>query len=303
MRSTMMVALAVALLAHAERAGGQTEENPEAMTIAIYTPTVEFPNSAARLAYVQGLAKAVAANTGVKVEGLAFTSLASLKKANPDFAILDAQCYATSLRYRLLATGSIGGRPSRPWALFSSVGPTMQALQGKKLAFVQMGCRDKEFMENAMLDSEGGLSFFSGQVGKPDLGGAVAEVVSYKGAEAVFAPVGQQKGLTKVFDTGSVPGPAFVQVNGKLSAGVVDKVARAVIGYGGGGAISGWSDGGRQAYEALDDRFKRRVKRGLFTAPSPMRVDAKDTLIEPTTLDEVALTDVKQHFEEPPPRQ
>jgi hypothetical protein len=54
-----------------------------------------------------------------------------------------------------------------------------------------------------MLDSEVDPAFFAGRVGKPDITAAVAEVASYKGAAAVFAPVGSQKGLTKLFDTGS----------------------------------------------------------------------------------------------------
>jgi hypothetical protein len=98
----------------------------------------------------------------------------------------------------------------------------MQALKGKKLAFVQMGCKDKEFMEHAMLESEVGLQFFSGQVGKPDIAGAVAEVASYKGAEAVFAPVGQQRGSPRCW-TAWCRG-CVRPVNGS-SRGVVDKVS------------------------------------------------------------------------------
>ena len=221
--------------------------------------------------------------------------------------VLDLGLVALVLHFRMtgkiLANAEVDGSTSRPWALYSSLGPTMQALRGKKLAFVKMGCKDTAFLENAMLESEVGLSFFSGQVGKPDLGGTVAEVVSRKGAEAVFAPSGSQKGLTKVFDTGSVPNPAFVQINDKLPADLVGKVKSAVVRYGGGGAISGWKDGDVGEYRSLRGRMGTRVKEGVFSSPDPVRVDAKDILIEPATLSESDLTQIKQHFQAPAERQ
>jgi hypothetical protein len=179
----------------------------------------------------------------------------------------------------------------------------MLALKGKKLAYIKMGCRDDDFIRNAMLESEVDLGFFGGRVGKPDLSGTVAEVASRKGAEAVFAPVGSQKGLTKVFDTGSVPNPAFVQLNKKLPDSVVNKVRSAVTRYGGGGAISGWKSADVGNYRSLRGRMGRRVKDGVLAAPNPVGVDAKDVLLEPKTLDETELTAVKQHFQAPPERQ
>jgi hypothetical protein len=293
----------LALVGVARRGDSQPAGTPPKLTVGIYTPTVLFATSQARLAYVQSLAKAIEANVNTKVEGRSYTSMGQLSKAGLDFAIIDGQCYAANMTGKLLANGEVDGGTSRQWALYSSLGPTMQALRGKKLAFVKMGCKDTAFLENAMLESEVGLSFFSGQVGKPDLGGTVAEVVSRKGAEAVFAPSGSQKGLTKVFDTGSVPNPAFVQLNDALSADLVGKVKAAVVRYGGGGAISGWKDGDAESYRSLRGRMGTRVKEGVFSSPEPVRVDAKDILIEPTTLSESDLTQIKQHFQPPAERQ
>jgi hypothetical protein len=271
------------------------------MLLAIYAPTVEFTDSAQRLSYIQGLARAIESAVGAKVEGRSYTSLAQLRRDNPDFAIIDAQCYATNLRWDLLANGEVRGNANRSWALYSSVGPDMQGLRGQRLAYVRMGCEDNAFLQHAMLESEVDLSFFSQTVAKPDLSGAVAEVVSYKGAQAVFAPVGSQRGLTKVFDTGSIPGPAFVQMS-KQPASVTSKVTAAVTGYGAGGAISGWSAANNRVYNALRARMRPRVKRGIFASPDPVRIDVKDVLIEPTTLDETMFTQVKQHFERPAER-
>ena len=111
---------------------------------------------------------------------------------------------------------------------------------GKKLAYIAMGCNDAGFVDNAMLESEVDAGFFGSRVGEKDLTGAIASVTSYRTAQAVFAPVGAAKGLSKVFDAGSVPNPAFVQMS-QVPDAVSDKVAAAVIGYGGSGAISSWA--------------------------------------------------------------
>jgi hypothetical protein len=297
--TVLLIATAGAL---AIRAGRTQPAPPAKLVVGIYAPTVEFATSQARLQYAQGLAKAIAAQTGIETEARSFAAFGQLKSAGVDFAIVDGQCYAGSLGWPLLATAEIGGGTSRAWALFADGSASMQELKGKKLAFVQTGCNDAGFVDNAMLDSEVDAAFFAARVGKPDLLGAVAEVASYHAAQAVFAPVGSQKGLTKVFDTGPVPNPAFAQVNGKVPAAVVSKVAAAVTGYGGGGAIAGWAGPNRAAYQALAGTFGRRTKEAVFANPDPVRFDATDVLIEPATLDRAASTGVRQHFERPPER-
>jgi hypothetical protein len=280
---------------------GTSQPAPSKLVVGIYAPSVEFGTSQQRLDYVQGLAKAIEAQTGVKTEGKSFASFSALKGAGVDFAILDAQCYATNLGWNVLANAKIGDGTSRSWALFADAG-SMQALKGKKLAYVQTGCNDNAFIDNAMLESEVDAGFFAARVGKPDLTAAVAEVASYKGAQAVFAPSGSQKGLPKVFDTGAVPNPAFVQINGKVPSSTVTSVGTAVTRFGGGGAISGWASPSKGAYQGLAGRMGKVVKRSVFAPPSPVRFEVKDVLVEPTSLNETALPDVDIHFEDPPPR-
>jgi hypothetical protein len=282
---------------------GKTQQAAPKLTVGLYAPTVDFGSNQQRLQYVQGLAKAIESQTGSKTTAQSFSSLSALKKANVDFAIVDGQCYATSVSsWKLLADAEVGGGTSRNWALYSSLGSDMQGLRGKKLAFVTTGCKDDPFIDNAMLDSEVDDKFFSARVGKPDIAAAVAEVASYKGAQAVFAPVGSAKGLTKVFETGNVPNPAFVQVNNKLTAQIVKDVQTAVTGFGGGGAIDNWTSASKTPYTSLSGRMGKVVKRGVFASPEPVRFDAKDVLVDPTTLDNTALTEVQQHFEQPPAR-
>jgi hypothetical protein len=290
-----LVLLAAALpgAAHAETAK---------LKLGIYAPSVEFGSAAARLAYVQALGKAIEQRTGIPVEAQSYASLATLRKTGVDFAIVDGLCYATNLGWKLLANALIGGTSgatSRPWALHASVG-TMQALRGKKLSFIQTGCNDAGFVDNAMLDSEIDPGFFAARIGKPDLAAAIAEVAATRTAQAVFAPVGSAKGLTKLFDTGNVPNPAFVDMNGKLPAAVVEKAAAAVIGYGGAGAIAGWTRPSREVYTSLAARLNRVVKQGMLATPELVRIDARDVLLEPPTIREPALVDLRHHFVRPP---
>ena len=273
---------------------------PQKIRVGIYAPSVEFGTAQARLAYVQGLAKAIEQNTGIKTEAQSYASVAALKSDNVDYAIIDGPCYAVNLNWKLVANASIGGAVSRTWALYSSAGDTMQALKGKKLAFIATGCNDAGFVDNAMLESEVDAQFFGARNGEKDLTGAIAAVSSYKTAQAVFAPVGAVKGLAKLFDTGNVPNPAFVEVAGKLPAAIGDKVSAAVVGYGGSGAISGWTKPTREPFLSLSGRLGRVVKTGILANPEPVRLDAREVLVDPTTLKDAAFVAVRHHFVRPP---
>jgi hypothetical protein len=278
---------------------GVASAQPAKLTVGIYAPTVEFGTSQARLAYAQGLAKAIEQATGIKTEAQAYATVASLKKYNVDYAIIDGPCYATNLGWKLLATSMIGGGTTRTWALYSSAGDSMQSLKGKKLAFVAMGCNDAGFTDNAMLESEVDAGFFGARVGEKDLTGAIASVTSYKTAHAVFAPVGAAKGLTKLFDAAAVPNPAFVELSASIPAAVSDKVAAAVVGYGGAGAIASWAKPARDAYTTFAARLAPIRKLGVFATPEPVRIDAKDVLVEPPTLKDTALVPVRHLFVRP----
>jgi hypothetical protein len=293
------VALAACTLFVGSRSG---ESQAGALTVAIYAPSVNFGTSAGRLQYLQRLSKAISSATGRRVDPKPFNSLGALLRSKPDFAVVEGQCVAAK-GYKVLANAVVGGGTSRRWALYSNAGRSMSALKGKKLAYMKTGCRDESFIENAMLESEVSLRFFGGRVGKRTLSGAVAEVATLRGAQAVFAPAGSQKGLGKVFDAGSVPNPAFVQLNQGLPAGVVTKAKGAVTNFAGGGAISRWRGGNQKTYSGLRGRMGKRVKRGMFARPTPVRVKARDVLIYPKTLDDTSLTEVTQHFDQPPARQ
>ncbi len=268
---------------------------PTKIVVGIYAPSIEFGAAQQRLAYVQGLAKAIESATGIKTEAQSYANVGALRKDNVDFAVIDGQCYATAGGGKLLATATINGSTTRAFALFASVAD-MQSLKGKKLAFVATGCNDAGFVDNAMLESEVDPAFFGARTGKPDLAAAVAEVASYKAAQAVFAPTTSGKGLTKLFDTGAVPNPAFVALGKAVPAAIESKVAGAVMSFGGGGAIGGWTKPESGIYASFGGRFGRAVKIGTLATPDPARLDARDVLIEPVTLKDTAVVDVRHHF-------
>jgi hypothetical protein len=293
MTLAVLAALAAGLALGAP--GAALAQGKQQLKLGVYAPSVEFGSATARLAYVQALGKAIELSTGMPVEAQSYASLATLRKEGVDIAIVDGLCYATNLGWRLLASAQVGGATTRPWALYASV-PDMQSLRGKKLSFITTGCGDAGFIDNAMLESEVDPTFFSARIGKPDLAAAVAEVAATKTAQAVFAPAGAAKGLTKLFDTGSVPNPAFVDLNGKLPPGIAEKIAAAVIGYSGAGAIAGWARPSREIYASLAGRLGKVVKAGVLATPDPVRIDARDVLIEPPTIRESAVVGLRHHF-------
>ncbi len=293
----MMSALVFLLLwvgvAHAQPRDPQPARTK--VTLGIYTPSVEFGAATARLAYVKQLASTIGNLSGLVVEAQSYANIGALIRANVDFAIVDGPCYATNLGWRLLAIANVGGGATRAWGLFSNAATNLSGLRGKKLAYVASGCNDAGFVDNAMLESEVEVGFFGARVGKADLTGAIAEVASYKTAQAVFAPIGAGKGMTKLFDTGAVPNPAFV-VLGKLPAATIDRVAAVVIDYGGGGAISGWIKPSREIYAGFAARLGKVVKAGVLAVPETVKIDARDVVIDPVTLREPGVIDVRRHF-------
>ncbi len=271
---------------------------PAKLTIGIYAPTIEFGTAQARLAYVQSVARSIEQATGIKTEAQAYATVAALEKDKLDYAIVDGPCVATRSGWKVLAAATIGGTTTRTWALYSSAGDSLPSLRGKKLAFIAMGCNDAGFTDHAMLESEVDSAFFGARVGEKDLTGALASVTSYKTAQAVFAPLGAAKGLTKIFDGGAVPTPAFVEL-GSLPLATTEKVVAAVLGHTGGGAIGGWTRSTREPYSAFAARLSQVKKAGIFATPEPSRIDARDVLAEPATIKTPAIVNVRHLFVRP----
>lgn len=283
----LMVALAAAGSAAAD----------EQLTVAMYAPAAAFADSSARVAYIQGLAKAIQQKTGQATTGKIFVRLGDLLAAKPDFAIIDGQCLAAHAPGPILASAVGGGDTQQGWGLYTRGGETLATLKGKKLVTVKTGCRDTDFLDNAMLESEvKTASYFGSLVEKPDVAGAVATVRDYKAADAVFAPAGQARGLTKVYDAGTVPNAGFVALK-TFPAATQDAVRDAVLAYGAGGGIDGWRAAAQASYAGLGARMGARSRRPVFAVPDVVRLDDQDVLVLPASRYEQVT--VKQHFWEP----
>ena len=105
MRTQLVLAAAACALAGLTAVAAA--QPAQKITIGIYAPSVEFGAAQARLAYVQGLARAIEQATGVKTEAQSYANVAALKKDAVDFAIIDGMCYATNLG----AMEGLGGNP------------------------------------------------------------------------------------------------------------------------------------------------------------------------------------------------
>lgn len=291
------VAVGVFLLAGTSPAKSQGQ--PEQLTLAIYAPSAAFSDSASRLTYIQGLAKTIEKKTGVPSKGASYTNLGQLVAARPDFAILDGQCIAGRGLGSVLASASVGGEAFQSWGLFTR-GERMAELSGKKLAVVEMGCRDDDFLDHAMLEGEKARRHFAALVKQMDVAGAVAAVRDYKKADAVFAPTGSVRGLTRVYDAGQVPNPGFVQLNKSISGEITGQVKEAVLGYGASGGIDGWKPAAEDLYRRLAGRMGARPKLPVFAPPEVVRFEDQDVLEPPKSTASDAT--VKQHFWEPQPQ-
>jgi hypothetical protein len=271
----------------------------QTLTVGIYAPSTAFADSTARLNYVQAVAKSIQAKTNVPTSGKAYVRLADLLGAKPDFAIIDGQCLAARSPGAILATAVSGGETAQVWGLYAASATTLPQLKGKKLAYVKTGCRDTDFLDNAMLDSEEkSAAHFTQLIDKPDAAGAVAAVRDYKNADAVFAPGAQARGLVRVYDAhGTVPNPGFVQVNAQISAEVTAKVKEAILAHEGGG-IDGWR--APVSYATLAGRMVVRVKRPWMAAPEAVRLDDDVLIVPPAGFRRAT---VKQHFWEPTPQE
>jgi hypothetical protein len=59
------------------------------------------------------------------------------------------------------------------------------------------------------------------------------------------------------------------------------------------------SDPSREIYAQLAGRLGRSVKSAIPANPEPVRIDAKEALIDPPTLKDTAVVDVRHHFVRP----
>jgi hypothetical protein len=246
-------------------------EPPARLALAMYAPSVPFADSSSRAAYIRGLAHAIEARTGIPTTADSFADYSDLVDSKPDLAILDAPCVVVR-GGGALATASIGGSVDQAWGLYAREAGSLAALAGKRLAYLRTGCRDSDFLDNAMLASEvESAEFFGKLVGKNNLLGVIATVRDYRDADAVFAPGARAGGLTEVLAAGRVANPGLVAMRSGLDAALLGEIKRALLATGKeGGVIDGWRE--PTGYAELAARMAVHRKPLLFAIPERLRL-------------------------------
>ena len=289
------VALALCLGFYSNPAGAQRANR---IQIGMYAPAAPFSGSADRHSYARNLASAIETETGLAASAQAFVRFSDLAKAAPDFAIINGQCISARSPGRVLAVAKIRGSATQRWALYTRSAGGFQALKGKALSHMRTGCKDREFIRNAMLRSEVEMSYFSRLEGRPTISGAVSVVSSYKKAVAVFAPVGAGQDLRKLFDAALVPTPGFVLLNRKLDATTISRVTKVVLRFSADRGIQAWDSAAAANYTAFANSMRTQVKNPWFAMPSVDRI-AVDNLIN-TPMTKFEQPSSRDYFTVPP---
>jgi hypothetical protein len=296
--SKLANALAAALLLSSV-ASAQTK-----LTVAIYSPNAPFESGQARYSFIQRLADQIKSVTGTQADPKAFARAAdfeaAVKNKAVDFAVVDGVYMAErgGTTYKVLAVATAKGDTTVPWGLFakdSSIGSVMDC-QGKKLAFASTGPKDQQLVDNAFLDGEL-PKHFSARQNTPDVASAVT-AVSVKSADCVFAPDSLGKVLHKVLSVGSVPNPAFVQINTALPEATVKKVKDAVVGHtAAGGAYDGWKNGSADNFRSLGNKLGGKTRKPIMTEPEVVKLDDTDVVVPPAL--EASSPNIKDQFWNP----
>ena len=257
MRNRIPLLIAGLMLLSADVASAQAPipGAPAQLKIGIFAPNSRFTSGSA-FSYINGVARHIQNVTGIPTTGRVWRSAGAFRGAarNLHFAVVDP-IFLCRRRYRVLASGRLGGGSRAPWALFARGGiRNLAQLKGKRLAIAASGAGDVSFAEG-MLGGRLKLSGFVKFVYRKDLTSAI-NAVKGGAADAVLAPVAMAKGLRRVFSSPSVPNAGFVVIKRGMPAAVVSKVAAAVRGYGAGG-VGGW--GGAASYSCPSGRVRYGV--------------------------------------------
>lgn len=249
--------------AHPARAGEQS------LTIGILAPTLRFGSSAERFAYVNDVASSIAAATGVPTGGKAFIRYKDLRSAGVDLAILEGQCVSSGRPGPVLAVALIDGQATVPWALYGRSAVPLRALRQRPLGYVETGCSDTEFLEQALLAGEVPLSFFGARVSASSPGNLVATLDRYRRADAVFLPESAGRDLHLVLRATAVPVPALVQMNPHLPAALVERIQAAVLARSEAHSLGiTWAAQPQAIYAQFAARLQRRSKSPLLVNPA-----------------------------------
>jgi len=244
----------------------------DTVTVGMFTPSAPFEGTAARVELTTKLAKAVGAALGKdgigRVYGRAGDFAGAVKKGEVHVAVVDARYAAVAglAGGTVVAVATRGGADSASWQLVARSAKSVLELRGKTLLVPSMGGREGEFVRNAMYGGELGKDFFAKIDVAPDTASALASLALGK-ADAAIVPAGVDApgGTTVIATLPSVPDPVVVVYG--LDDAARGKVAAALAGFQGGGAIDGFHAAGGDVVRGLAHRMTVAEKHGPMAVP------------------------------------
>lgn len=228
-------------------------------TVAIFAPSLDFADGAARNAFVSKIAKSLSDQTGMNWTASAFARASDFEaaRASVDLAILDADYFSgKSGTLKPVAMLSSNGSTSRRMKVIAKRGSSDKLFhyRGKRLALVSSSSLVRSFFTSNVLGHEISVeNYFASIEDARDLRSAMNALELGK-ADLTMTFEGNESGFTTVYTSPAVALPVIAMNVSKFSSADAEKVKQAVLQV----KVSSSIINGVSAYSATDaSAFKR----------------------------------------------
>ena len=252
------------------------------VVVGLYLPALSDVSRAQRVKAVEDLAAYLGSKIGQPVKGRSFARAADLSGAirqhQVQLAIVDALLVAER-RWTPMATLVFRGAKSAPWQFLAKAGSSIGDLKGKTLAFPGIGKADRQFVANVLLEGEVPASYFTWNT-SPDGSSAVRAVALGKAVATVVPAQRGTGGLSTVFVSRDVPGPAMVNA-GRLPPKVSQAVLQALLGWSGSWlGYEGWkpAEAGQYQHLAGSLTISKLARKPIVPKPQPFALQTRAVL-------------------------
>lgn len=228
-------------------------------TVAIFAPSLDFADGAARNAFVSKIAKSLSDQTGMNWTASAFARASDFEaaRASVDLAILDADYFSgKSGTLKPVAMLSSNGSTSRRMKVIAKRGSSDKLFhyRGKRLTLVSSSSLVRAFFTSNVLGHEISVeNYFASVEDARDLRSAMNALELGK-ADLTMTFEGNESGFTTVYTSPAVALPVIAMNVSKFSSADAEKVKQAVLQV----KVSSSIINGVSAYSATDaSAFKR----------------------------------------------
>lgn len=244
----------------------------DGVTVGMYTPSLPYPGTAARVQAVGKLAEHFGNAVGVtgvgRVYARASDFAAAVKKSEVAIALVDVAYLAQAGgSYSIVAVAVRGGEVARPWQIVGKTGTTLAQLKGKTLLVPAIGGHENDFVYAALFGGELPRDYFAKIETAPDSVSAVA-AVGFGKADAVVVPGGIElpAGLVSLLSLTSTADAVLVVYG--TDAVRRAKMVTAITSYQGDAIVGALRTSDTDVVAALRRRFVVAPRRGLMVVPA-----------------------------------